>query len=124
VTNRNPVQRGHLVRIRYHNVVPGATMNVNVNKAWRKDCVLQIHDAAICRDLAVRARAEPADDAILDQQQGLVDPLHRCQQRCRSQRNHEKFRSAADGKVILYKILDQTVEASWTESSWVVHVYS
>src|SRR3989449_6267556 len=91
VTNQKPFQRGQRFRIRFHNVMPGATMNVNVNKARRKDCVLQIHDAAIRGDLAVRARAEPTDNAILDQQQGLVNPLHRCQQRCRSQRNHENL---------------------------------
>ena len=55
----------------FHHIVPGAAMNVDVNKTGRQYAVAKIHHAAVAGNVAPRPRGHFRNDPILHQYQRL-----------------------------------------------------
>ena len=68
--------------------MPGAAVNMDINKAGRQDAVGKIHQAAILWNFPARPRGHFNDGPVFHQEQRLLDPLQRREQRAGSDRDH------------------------------------
>jgi hypothetical protein len=63
----------------FHHIMSAPPMNVHVDKAGRQDAVGKVNQASIFWDFPARPRGHFNDASVVNQKQGLLDPLQRCE---------------------------------------------
>jgi len=83
------LDRSQTTRIGIHDVLTGATMNVNIDKTRSDDGIAKIHHADCWGNRARSSRAGLDDHMIFNQKYGLFHGLKRCVQTICGEGNHQ-----------------------------------